>query len=137
MGVPVAWETEGAGLRAPGILGLGFLWRGQRVGRGRMMRAPVIRLGLRAAGIRIGKVDAQVGVGFDARSMCRAGRLDARLGCRGGVGVGRRALGVGGLVSRLRGEALGPRAAGARIGITGVRVGAGSLCAVNVLGGAV
>lgn len=53
-------------------------------------------------------------------------------------GAGWRALSVAGMVSRLRGEAPGPReAAAARVGITDARVGVVFLRAVDVLGGAV
>lgn len=52
-------------------------------------------------------------------------------------GAGRRALSVAGMVSRLRGEAPGPRPTAARLGITDACVGVGSLRAVDVLGGAV
>lgn len=64
MRFPVTGETGGSGRRAPGVLGWGFPFIGRYDRRGRLMRAPVIRLGSRpAAGVCIGKADARVGVG--------------------------------------------------------------------------
>ena len=112
MGVPVVREEGGSG------------WRALKAG-------VVSRLGGEAPGAAAGEEGR---FGLDgAPAINPSGGLLGRGSAVGATGIAQAVE----VVSQLRGEVPGPRAvAGARIGITDTHAGVGSLCAVDVLGGA-